>query len=116
MKFIFSDFFTWFDQKACRWETAENSKCSLDDATTTASHGLTLFYPVRNLKEDTERVITISTTSTPIESLSTTIEPLTITREPITTKSELSSISYSIDQHINNQIPDRIDFQQYNVH
>ena len=118
LKFIFSDFFTWFDQKACRWETAENSKCSLDQATTTASRGLTLFYPERNMKEDTARVITISTTSALIESLSTTIEPLTTTRESIKsiTKSESPSISYSIDQHINNQIPDRIDFQLYNVH
>ena len=116
MKFIFSDFFTWFDKEACRWETAENSKCSLD-ATTTASRGLTLFYPERNMKEDTARVITISTTSALRESLSTTIKPLTTTREPIksTTKSESSSISYSIDQRKNNQIPDRIGFQLYNV-
>ena len=106
MKFIFSDFFTWFDKEACRWETAENSKCSLD-ATTTASRGLTLFYPGRNMKKDIARGYS-----------TTTIVPLTTTREPIksTTKSEPPSISYSID-HINNQInnqrPDRIDFQLY---
>ena len=32
-----SDFFTWFDDKACKWKAERNSHCSLDVATTTTA-------------------------------------------------------------------------------
>ena len=33
----FSDFFSWFDEKSCKWKSVENTICSQDEVTTTTN-------------------------------------------------------------------------------
>ena len=81
----------------------------MDEPTTTASRELTLYYPGNKTAEDKARDVTVVNASTTIEPLLTTeaIKP--------TTQAISSSRASTTNQQINNQSPERIDFQIYGI-
>ena len=62
----FSDFFSWFDEKSCKWKSVENTICSQDEVTTTTNPTTTTAASAE------QRSVIQSSTATEITELSRT--------------------------------------------
>ena len=91
---VFSDFFSWFDEDACKWKAVANSVCSLDDPTTTTIPTTTEAEAAeqRSVPLSNSSTTTSTTTST---STSTTTSTATSTSTTTSTASKTTSTTTS---------------------